>query len=106
VAQVGQHGCRRACPIGQFSGEISEEHELLRQDIQLVFGAMKDYPKSFFIKLQARGELSEGADPDAMADMCIAALQGGFLLSKANRDDAAIKHVSDHLFAYMKMLAK
>jgi TetR/AcrR family transcriptional repressor of nem operon len=106
VDQVGKYGCSRACPIGQFSGEISEEHELLRQDIKLIFDVMKDYPRMFFVKLQARGELVDGADPDAMADMCVAALQGGFLLAKVNRSDEAILNVTEHIFAYMKSLAR
>ena len=101
-----EHGCSRACPIGQIICQLSDEDTLLRQDIKLVFDAMKNYPRSFFIGLQARGELLEKADPDEMADMCIATMQGGALLSKASSDINVSKKTADHLFVYMRSLAK
>lgn len=106
IKKQEEHGCNRACPIGQIICQLSDDDALLRQDIKLVFDAMKDYPKSFFIGLQARGELIEGADPDEMADMCIATTQGAALLSKANRNINVSKKTADHLFSYLRSLAK
>ncbi len=101
-----EYGCSRACPIGQIVCQLSDDDTLLRQDIKLVFDAMKDYPKNFFIGLQARGELIDGADPDEMADMCIATTQGAALLAKASGNINVSKKTADNLFSYMRSFAK
>lgn len=101
-----EYGCGRACPIGQISGQLSDEDELLRQDVKLIFEAMKDFPKGFFIKLQAKGELPEEVNADALADLCVSAMQGGALLTKVNRNKDSVQNTADHLFAYIRSLAK
>ncbi|PCJ98507.1 MAG: hypothetical protein COA45_07205 [Zetaproteobacteria bacterium] len=106
IEEIEGHGCSRACPIGQIICQISEDDVLLHQDIKLVFGAMKDYPKNFFIALQARGELSDNADPDEMADMCIATMQGSAMIAKVNQNITVSKKTANHLFAYMHSFVK
>lgn len=106
IEKQEEYGCRRACPIGQIVCQLSDDDALLRQDIKLVFDVMKDYPKGFFIGLQARGELVDGASPDEMADMCIATTQGAALFAKVSGDINVSKKTADHLFAYMRSFAK
>lgn len=100
------HECQRACPIGQICAQISEEDELLRQDLKLIFEAMKEYPKTFFVQLKARGELQEDADPDIMADICIAGLQGAGLLAKVHRDEKIMRNAADMLYRQMYSFMK
>lgn len=106
IEKQEEYGCCRACPIGQISGQLAEGDELLRQDIKLIFEAMKEFPKVFFIKMKAQGQLPDDVDPDALADMCIATMQGGAILAKTNRDIAAVRNTADHLYAYIRSLAK
>ena len=106
IDKLEEYGCSRACPIGQISCQISDDDELLRQDIKLIFEAMKDYPKAFFIKLQAQGELPKDVDVDNLAAMCIAAMQGGAMLAKVNRDKDSFQNINNHLVTYIRSLTK
>ena len=101
-----EHDCARACPIGQMAGQLSQDDKLLREDIKNIFQAMKDYPKAFFEKLKANAELVEAADPDAMADMCVAAMQGGAMLAKTYRNEKAARNAADQLYAHMRSFLK
>lgn len=106
IEKQEEHGYSRACPIGQISGQLCDDDELLRQDINLIFEAVKDFPKEFFIAAKARGELSEDADPDTMADMCVATMQGASLLAKANKNSMSLRNTADHLYAYIRSFIK
>ncbi len=106
IEKQEEHGFSRACPIGQICGQLCDEDKLLRQDINLIFEAVKDFPKAFFIAEKARGKLSENADPDTMADMCVATMQGASLLAKANKNSMSLRNTADHLHAYIRSFAK
>ncbi len=106
IEKQEEYNCSRGCPIGQISGQICSDDELLRQDIKLIFEAIKDFPKTFFIALKARNELVDNADPDTMADMCISTMQGASLIAKANKNSTALRNTSDHLYAYMRSFIK
>lgn len=105
IREMDSNGCTRSCPIGQIASQISEDDELLRQDIQLIFKTMKDFPKEFFIKLKARGEYPDNVDPDALADLCMSALQGGALQTKVHRNLIAMQNTADYLYDYLKSLS-
>ncbi|CAL9443955.1 hypothetical protein SUDANB146_04212 [Streptomyces sp. enrichment culture] len=55
--------------------------------------------------MQARGELSERADTDALATALLAAVQGGMLLSQVRRSSTAYRQavsaVIDHIESYL-----
>lgn len=104
MKEMDAKGCTRSCPIGQIASQISEDDELLRQDLQLIFKTMKDYPKEFFIKLKARGEYPESIDADALADLSMSALQGGTLQTKIHRNLSAMQNTADYLYDYLKSL--
>lgn len=106
IAEYGEHQCSRACPIGQMGAQIAKDDDLLRQDIKLIFEAMKEYLKIFFVQLKAQDQLVEMADPDAMANMCISAMQGAGLLAKVNQNDAVIRSIADQLYQYMRSFLK
>lgn len=98
------HQCQRACPIGQIVGQLSEEDELFRQDMRLIFDAITDFPRDFFVSLKARNELRDGADPDAMASFCVAAMQGAGLFSKLDRNTERLQQCADYLYDMMQSL--
>ena len=92
----------RSCPLGRFAAELSPEDEAIRKDVLLVFETKKQFPKDFFVKLKARGELKENADPDELADFCLTVLQGGGILSKLYREEKQLKQAVDHAYAYLQ----
>lgn len=95
-------GCSRACPVGQIAAQLSDEDVLLKEDVRSIFEAMKAFPRRFFMTLQEQGALVDNADPDVMADMCIAVIQGSALMTKVNLDENAMVNSVDYLYAHMR----
>jgi AcrR family transcriptional regulator len=91
----------RGCPFGVIGNEVTENDELIRQDLSLIFEVVKNKLAAFFIKKKAAGELSRTVDEYALADFCIATVQGAMLMGKINRNSRlvettfgeALKHV-------------
>src|SRR5262249_22124777 len=81
----------RGCPFGTIASEVTENDELIRQDLVLIFETIKTKLAAFFIKEKAKGRLVEQADEERMADFCIAAVQGAMLLGKVRRDSEAVE---------------
>src|SRR5262249_44596956 len=80
-----QFAMTRSCPIGTVANEVSEEDEMVRNDISRIMEMMKNKIAAFFAREKAGGRLVETVDPEAAAEFCIAAVQGAMLLGKINR---------------------
>lgn len=104
-AQHG-HGCDRACPVTTIGNELSEEQELLRQDVRLIYEWVRGQLGRFFAERSAVGELPTSSDPDALADFCIVTVQGGLLMSKITRETESIENAVTHALAYLKSLRR
>src|SRR5215831_17323390 len=72
----------RGCPFGTVANEVTENDELIRQDLSLIFEVVRNKLAAFFIREKAQGRLAQEADEGRMADFCIAAIQGAMLLGK------------------------
>jgi AcrR family transcriptional regulator len=94
----------RGCPFGTIGNEITENDELVRQDLSLIFEVIRNKLASFFIKERAIGRLREEAREDAMADFCIAVIQGAMLMGRVRRNsqtaEATIQEAMRHLKRY------
>src|ERR1700739_4007329 len=66
----------RGCPFGTIGNEVTENDELIRQDLSLIFEVVKNKLAAFFIKEKAKGQLSRDANAEQIADFCIATVQG------------------------------
>lgn len=95
----------RGCPFGTLGNEVSENDELIRQDVSLIFEVVKNKLAVFFLKEQAKGRLARRADPQRMADFCIATIQGAMLMGKIKRSsqpvEAAAREAVAHLKSYL-----
>src|SRR5262249_46038676 len=69
-------GMTRGCPFGTIGNEVTENDELIRQDLSLIFEVIRNKLAAFFIREQSQGRLARVADADRMAAFCIAAIQG------------------------------
>ena len=76
----------RGCPFGTIGNEVTENDELIRQDLSLIFEVVKNKLAAFFIKEKAKGQLSPEANEEQMADFCMATIQGAMLLGKIKRN--------------------
>ena len=81
----------RGCPFGTIGNEVTENDELIRQDLSLIFEVVKGKLAAFFIKEKAKGAIPPEADPDTLADFCIAAVQGAMLMGKIQRSSRLVQ---------------
>ena len=96
----------RGCPLGTIGNEVTENDELVRQDLALIFEVIRNRLAAFFIKEKARGRLVEQPREEAMADFCIAVIQGAMLLGRVRRNsepsEATVREAMVHLKRYAK----
>ena len=95
----------RSCPIGTIGNDVTEKDELIRQDVCLIFEAMKRKLLMFFLREKAAGRLSSDASEEALATFCISTMQGATLLGKIARSsrpaELAVKEAMAHLRRYI-----
>lgn len=95
----------RGCPIGTVGNEVTEHDELIRQDVSLIFEVIKNRFAAFFIREKAKGNLSDDANEEQLANFCIATLQGAMLLGKVQRSsrpvEAAIREALEQVQRYV-----
>ena len=92
----------RGCPFGTIGNEVTENDELIRQDLSLIFEVVKNKLAAFFIKEKARGQLSEDANEEQLADFCIATIQGAMLLGKIKRNSQPVESTVREAMAHLK----
>ena len=95
---------RRGCPLGIIGNELTEEQEAIRQDLNLVFEALKERIATFLRKEKSEARVLASADEEQLAEFCVAAMQGAMLLGKVRRNSRAVatifEDVSMHLSRY------
>ena len=95
-------GMTRGCPFGTIGNEVTENDELVRQDLNLIFEVMKNKLAAFFLQEKSQGRLMKAVDPDQMADFCIAAIQGGMLMGKIKRSSQSVERTVQEALAHVK----
>lgn len=83
-------GMMRGCPFGTAANEVTEGEELARQDLKLIFDAIKGRLAAFFNREKVQRRLAPDASAESLADFSIATIQGAMLIGKLRRssDDA------------------
>src|SRR5499427_1757837 len=105
VAQIDlqrKFGMTRGCPFGTIANEITENDELVRQDLSLIFEVMKNKLAAFFLQEKSQGRLMKTVDPDQTADFCIACIQGGMLIGKIKRSSQTVERTVQEALAHVK----
>jgi TetR/AcrR family transcriptional regulator, transcriptional repressor for nem operon len=100
-----QRHCEGGCPLGSLSSELAETDEPARTALAASFDRWQAPIRNGLRRMRDRGDLHDDADVDRLALATLAALQGGLLLTQANRDpapleaalDLAISQISNHL---------
>src|SRR5258708_11694089 len=97
-------GMTRGCPFGTVGNEVTDNDELIRQDLNHIFEVIKNKLAKFFVKEKAKGHLSAEADEERLADFCLAAIQGAMLMGKVKRNsqpvETAVAETLEHLKHY------
>jgi TetR/AcrR family transcriptional regulator, transcriptional repressor for nem operon len=92
----------RGCPFGTIGNEVTENDELVRQDLSLIFEVAKGKLASFFIKEKACGRLAPDVREDQLADFCLATTQGAMLMGKVKRSGQLVEHVVREALRHLK----
>jgi AcrR family transcriptional regulator len=83
--QQARHA-RGGCPIGSLAGQLAEHDEGARHELADGLDRWEAAIRDGVQKMADRGELSGDADPEALAQHTLAAVQGGLLLTQVRRD--------------------
>jgi TetR/AcrR family transcriptional regulator, transcriptional repressor for nem operon len=92
----------RGCPFGTLGNEVTDNDELVRQDLSLIFEVVKNKLAVFFVRERARGRLAKQADPERMAEFCIASMQGAMLMGKIKRSSQTVETTVHEALAHLK----
>lgn len=92
----------RGCPFGTLGNEVTENDELVRQDLSLIFEVVKNKLAAFFLREKAKGRLVKRAKAERMADFCIAAVQGGMLMGKIKRSSQTVETTVQEALAHLR----
>jgi AcrR family transcriptional regulator len=99
------HEMTRGCPFGTLGNEVTDNDELVRQDLSLIFEVVKNKLAAFFVREKAKKRLAKQADPERIADFCIASMQGAMLMGKVKRSsqtvEATVQEALVHLKSYL-----
>ncbi|BBZ25856.1 transcriptional regulator [Mycolicibacterium madagascariense] len=90
-----RRNCAGGCPIGSLVGELAEPFPDCRADLA---GGFDQWEAAIRAGLQAmydRGELRRKADPQRLATVLLAAVEGGMLLAQVHRDTAPLETALD-----------
>ncbi len=101
-ARLRDGGMRYGCLFGNFTAESSDNSEVIRQKLMLIFADMQH---CFALCLQAArdaGELSAGLDCDDAAAFLVASMQGAVLLAKAQRSLAPLERLERIFLAMLQ----
>jgi TetR/AcrR family transcriptional repressor of nem operon len=94
----------RGCPFGTLGNEVTDNDELVRQDLSLIFEVVKNKLAAFFVREKAKGRLAKQADPERIADFCIASMQGAMLTGKVKRSSQTVEATVQEALAHLKSI--
>ena len=83
------------CPIGSLAGQLAERDEGARLALADGLDRWQSAIRKGLERMAARGELAVDADPDALAQRTLAAVQGGLLLTQIRRDPSELRSALD-----------
>lgn len=93
------------CPIGSLAAEMAESDDELRKALAKAFDSWESFLMRGLAAMQARGDLAAGADPVALAEATLAAIQGGILLAKTKKKVQPLRNALDGAMACLRSYA-
>ena len=87
------------CPLGALGGQLAETDPGARTRVAAGFAHWTDTLGEQLRTLHSDGQLPPGTDPDQLAVMFLATLQGGLLLAQVQRDTRPLELALDTLLA-------
>ena len=95
VALQEQRDAAGGCPIGSLVGQLAERDEQTRAALATGFERWEQPIIAGLTRMQVRGELRPDASVESLADITMAAIQGGLLLTQVRRDPQQLRRALD-----------
>ena len=102
IALQKSYRMTRGCPFGTIGNEVTENDELIRQDLSLIFEVVKAKIASFFVKEKAAGRLDSNVHEEGLAEFCLATIQGAMLMGKVKRDSHLVERVVHEAMTHLR----
>lgn len=101
VALQISRGFRGGSPFGSLAAEMADAHEGFRARIEVVFERWANQLQSLL--WEARPQLHDDVDAGRLARFVIATLEGALLMSRVQRDAAALEGIAHDLKRFVAM---
>ena len=95
IAEVKTSQGQGGCPLGSLAGQVAETDADARDLLAAGFGQWSAAIGDGLRRLHAAGDLPDGTDPDKLAVILLAALQGGLILAQVQRDTRPLETAVD-----------
>ncbi|MDA0158997.1 TetR/AcrR family transcriptional regulator [Solirubrobacter ginsenosidimutans] len=95
VALQDERGAIGGCPIGSLVGQLAERDEPTRTALAAGFARWEQPLIDGLARMRDRGELKPEVSVQVLADVTMAAIQGGLLLTQVRRDPQQLRHSLD-----------
>ena len=95
VATIEARAFRGGCPLGTLAAGLADTDETAREHLASAFAAWRGAITAALRRLVENGQLDPAADLDALATATLAAVQGGLLLAKTERDSRPLRIALD-----------
>jgi TetR/AcrR family transcriptional repressor of nem operon len=106
VALQLERSGRGGCPIGSLVGQLTEADDGARLALAASFARWEGHLRDGLRSMQARSKLDGRADPDELATVTLATIQGGLLLTQARRDPGQLAIALEAAYAYLRAHAR
>ena len=101
VGLLKQFNMRRGCPLGIIGNELSDKDEAIREELKLVFEALKERIAAFLKKEKSARRFLRTADHEQLAEFYVATIQGAMLLGKVRRNSRTVKKLFEDVSAHL-----
>lgn len=94
-------GVAGGCPVLNTAVDSDDGNPMLRARVEKALRSWKSWLRKIVKQAAERGELRAGLDPEAMATLIVATLEGAHMMSRIERNDGALRQVQAHLNLYI-----
>jgi TetR/AcrR family transcriptional repressor of nem operon len=99
--QVERHACG-GCPIGSLVGQLAESDPKARLALADSFQRWREHLQRGLESMQEAGKLAGTADAHRLAAATLATIQGGLILTQANRDPTQLRIALDAAYEQLR----
>ncbi len=102
VTSIEAQDFHGGCPLGTLAAALADTDETARERLASAFGAWRARIAAALGRLVDNGYLGPSADLDALTTATLAALQGGLLLAKTERQSTPLRVALDALLQQLE----